>query len=527
MADIVIINPRFKTSYWGLEHAMPFLDIKAVLPVASLPLLAALTPPEHAVTLIDENVEPIDFERCARADIVGLTGMNVQRSRLHEILAELKRRGCFTVVGGPWVTVQESDIAGLADVIFIGEAEESWPRFLSEWREGRHANRYEQAERTNMAKVPRPRLDLLRMKDYALGSVQFSRGCPFECEFCDIIVTFGRRPRIKTSAQVLAELDGLLATGKRTAFIVDDNLIGNKKAIKPLLRDVIAWQETHGYQMMFATEASIDLAEDPELMRLMVDANISEVFIGIETPNEASLRETKKIQNLRVRGGTMLDKVHRIQEAGMEVWCGVIVGFDNDDAGIFAAQRRFIGEARIANAMVNMLVAIPRTPLYKRLASEGRLDDAGDPAGFGPFGTNVIPHRIGREALRDGYVELMRDLYTPAAFFGRLDALYLDARLVWGRARARYLRRHPLRRLKLNAKLLVEALAIFVMLMRGVPDPELRRAYRRHLLRVARRRPAPAILQLYAIKCAMHFHIHTMVQQMPSAPQPVVRAAAA
>ncbi len=223
----------------------------------------------------------------------------------------------------------------------------------------------------------------------------------------------------------------------------------------------------------------------------------------------------------------MLDKVHRIQEAGMEVWCGVIVGFDNDDSGIFAAQRRFVSEARIANAMVNMLVAIPRTPLYKRLDREGRLDDSGDPAGFGPFGTNVIPHRIGREALRDGYVELMRDLYTPAAFFGRLDALYLDARLVRGRARARYLRRHPLRRFTLNAQLLVEALAIFVMLMRGVPDPELRREYRRRLLRVAWRRPAPAMLQLYAIKCAMHFHVHTMILQMPSAPQPVVRAAAA
>ncbi len=174
MADIVIINPRFKTSYWGLEHAMPFLGIKAVLPVASLPLLAALTPPEHAVTLIDENVEPIDFERCARADIVGLTGMNVQRTRMHEILAELKRRGCFTIVGGAWVTVQESDIGDLTDVIFIGEAEESWPRFLSEWREGRHANRYEQAERTNMASVPGP-----AARPAADGGLCVSAACSF------------------------------------------------------------------------------------------------------------------------------------------------------------------------------------------------------------------------------------------------------------------------------------------------------------------------------------------------------------
>ena len=242
MADIVLINPRFEISYWGLEHAVPFLGVKAAMPVANLPLLAALTPPGHNVTLIDENVEAIDFARCARADIVGLTGMNVQRDRMKEILHELKRRGVFTVVGGPWVTVQEDDIAGLADAIFIGEAEETWPRFLGEWSEGRHGTRYEQAERTDMATVPVPRLDLLRMKDYAFASVQFSRGCPFECEFCDIIVTFGRRPRIKTSAQVLAELDALVAAGKQYAFIVDDNLIGNKKAIKQVLRDVVAWQ---------------------------------------------------------------------------------------------------------------------------------------------------------------------------------------------------------------------------------------------------------------------------------------------
>jgi radical SAM superfamily enzyme YgiQ (UPF0313 family) len=526
MADIVLINPRFEISYWGLEHAMPFLGIKAVLPVANLPLLAALTPSGHNVTLVDENVEAIDFERCARADIVGLTGMNVQRRRMREILGELRRLGVFTVVGGPWVTVQEDDIAGLADVIFIGEAEETWPRFLAEWSEGHHQTRYEQAERTDMATVPVPRLDLLKMKNYAFGSVQFSRGCPFSCEFCDIIVTFGRRPRIKTSAQVLSELDAIVAAGKHSAFIVDDNLIGNKRAIKQVLRDVVSWQEAKGYPLMFATEASIDLAEDEELMRLMADANISNVFVGIETPNEASLRETKKTQNLRGRGGTMLEKVHRIQRAGMEVWCGMIVGFDNDDASIFAAQRQFVSDARIVNAMVNMLVAIPRTPLYKRLAAAGRLDTSGDPAGFGPFGTNVIPLQIGRKALHDGYVELMRDLYAPAAFFERLDALYLEARLQVGGARARYLRRHPVRRFRLNARLLLGAIAIFALLMRGVPDPALRREYRRRLMRVAWRRREPEVIQGYAIKCAMHYHAHKMVQEMGSQPQLRVQAAA-
>ena len=268
---------------------------------------------------------------------------------MKEILAELKRRGVFTVVGGPLVTVHGRLLRRRWPTsIFVGEAEETWPRFLEEWQAGRHQTRYEQAEKSDMTKVPTPRFDLLKMQHYLFGSLQFSRGCPFQCEFCDIIVTFGRRPRIKTSPQILAELDAILAQGMRIVFIVDDNLIGNKKAIKEVLRDVIAWQERNGYPLTFFTEASIDLADDPELMQLMVEANVITVFVGIESPNEASLRETKKFQNVR-SGGTMLEKVHRIQDAGMEVWCGMIVGFDNDDPSVFDAQSRFLGESRIAN----------------------------------------------------------------------------------------------------------------------------------------------------------------------------------
>ncbi|MDB5408256.1 MAG: radical protein, partial [Rhodospirillales bacterium] len=351
MADIVLINPRFDPSYWGLEHALPVLGAKAVLSVACLPLLAALTPASHRVTIIDENIEPIDFDRCARADIVGVTGMIVQRTRMTAILSALKERGVLTVVGGPWISVQEDYFGALADVVFVGEAEDTWPRFLAEWASGQHGRRYEQAERTDMSTVPAPRFDLLAMSKYAFGSVQISRGCPFACEFCDIIVVFGRRPRIKTSAQVIAELDALLAHGKRDVFIVDDNLIGNKKAIKAVLNDLAAWQRAKGFAMRFFTEASIDLADDAELMQLMVDVNIDGLFVGIETPNDAALRETKKFQNVR-SGGTMVEKVHRIQNAGMEVWSGMILGFDNDDASIFEAQRRFIREARIVHAMV-------------------------------------------------------------------------------------------------------------------------------------------------------------------------------
>jgi radical SAM superfamily enzyme YgiQ (UPF0313 family) len=511
MADIVLINPRFEVSYWGMEYALPFLGKRANLPVTSLTLLAALTPGEHTITLIDENVEAIDFERCARADIVGITGLSVQRFRMKEILTELKRRGVFTVVGGALVTVMEDYFEGLADVIFIGEAEETWPRFLQEWKQGLHQYRYEQVDKTDMSKVPTPRFDLLKMRHYAFGSVQFTRGCPFQCEFCDIIVTFGRRPRIKTTPQVLAELDAMHAEKMRIVFIVDDNLIGNKKAIKEVLRAVVAWQQENGYPLVFFTEASIDLADDPELMELMVEANIIAVFIGIESPNEESLRETKKYQNVR-QGGTMLEKVHRIQGAGMEVWCGMIIGFDNDDETIFEAQRQFIQDARIAFSMTGMLMALPKTPLYDRLAREGRLDPADQPE----FGTNVIPVKIGREELRDGYIRVMKQLYECEPYFNRLEDLYLKQRIVIGRGRSRYWKRHPLKRLKAESIWLVQAIGLFLRLMKGVPEAHLRREYRKRLWRFLKVRRNPAHLLFYVIHIAQHYHAYTMATQMAS-----------
>jgi radical SAM superfamily enzyme YgiQ (UPF0313 family) len=519
MADVVFVNPRFEASYWGLEHALPLFGKKANLPVACLPLLAALTPPGHDVTLLDENVEPIDFERLARADIVGLTGMSVQRFRMREILTELKRRGVFTVVGGPWVTVREDYFGDLVDVIFVGEAEETWPQFLAEWREGRHAARYEQAEKSDMSKVPTPRFDLLKLPDYMFGSVQYSRGCPFQCEFCDIIVTFGRRPRLKTSAQVLAELEALRSRNVSMVFIVDDNLIGNKKAVKTMLLDLIAWQKAHGYPLALFTEASLDLADDPELVRLMVEAHFVSVFIGIESPNEESLRETKKYQNVR-KGGTIVGRVHSLQDAGLEVWCGMILGFDHDTTAVFDAQREFLTEAGIPNAMIGMLAAIPKTPLHARLAEEGRLDDDDTPE----FGTNVVPLGMSREELRDGYVRVFRELYEPAAFFDRLEDLYLRRRIPHLAGLRRYLRSHPMRRLQVGAIDLARAIGLFSRLMTRVPQASLRREYRHRLARVLRQRPDPHLLFLFTIKCAMHYHHYTMAQGMTSADRALVNS---
>jgi radical SAM superfamily enzyme YgiQ (UPF0313 family) len=508
MADIVLINPKFEMSFWGAERALPLIGKRANMPIAALPLLAALTPSEHRITLIDENVEPINFDRCAHADIVGVTGMSVQRHRMREILTELKRRGVYTVVGGPWISVKEDYFDGLTDVIFVGEAEQTWPQFLADWHDGKVAARYEQKEPTDMSRVPRPRLDLLKMNRYAYGSVQFTRGCPFLCEFCDIIVIFGREPRIKTGKQIIAELDALRTQNHSMVFIVDDNLIGNKKAIKDILRHVIAWQQTNGYPLAFFTEASLDLADDQELMCLMAEANIGAVFVGIESPNADSLRETRKLQNIR-GSDSMIDKVRRIQQAGMEVWAGMILGFDSDDDTIFDAQRNFLVDAGISMAMIGMLSAIPRTPLHKRLASAGRLDQTDDP----PHGTNIIPLQMSRDALSKGYVDLMTDLYEPKAFFQRVDDLALGKFEV-SRGWQRYAAQHPWRRRLRHGRFWLEAFAIMARVLMGVPNGSLRRVYWSHFWRFVRLRGNAEGAKIYALKCAFHYHLQQMVHAL-------------
>jgi radical SAM superfamily enzyme YgiQ (UPF0313 family) len=513
MARVVLINPKFDPSFWGLEHALDLLGVRASLPVAALPLLAALTPADHSVELVDENVEPIDFDRCAEADIVGLTGMSVQRFRMREIVAELKQRGCFVVIGGPWVTVQEDYFGRGADVIFVGEAETTWPLFLRHWAEGRHMGRYEQSERTDMSRVPPPRHDLLKMDRYAFGSVQFSRGCPFTCEFCDIIVTFGRKPRIKTSDQVIAELEALWGVhGVDTVFIVDDNLIGNKKEIKDVLRAVLAWQRAHDFPLMFLTEASLDLADDVELLDLMSEVNIRIVFVGVETPNEASLRETGKLQNLR-KGGSIVEKIHRIQEAGLEVWTGQIIGFDHDGPDIFERQISFIEQARIVTSMVGMLTAIPKTPLHARLLREGRLDSSDRPSS----GTNVVPLRLAPDQLRDGYVRVMQTLYAPEPYFDRVRSLYLQGPLG---TLDHWPKRSWLGSLRATIKAGSQAVFIVVRLQTRVDDRALRRVYRR-MVREALRRRSPLLLQIVAMKCAMHFHALRLVDGMSAGERPV------
>jgi radical SAM superfamily enzyme YgiQ (UPF0313 family) len=504
MADIVIINPRFDVSFWGMEKCMSMLGKRANLPVACLPLLAALVPKHHDVTLIDENVEEIDFDRLGRADMVCVTGMSIQGRRLREILAEVRKRGVLTVVGGAMATVEPEEIEGLADIIFVGEADETFPQFLREWELGKHMSRYVQADKTDMTTLPAPRLDLLKSQHYMFGSMQISRGCPFTCEFCDIIVTFGRKPRLKSSDQVMAEFDTYYRAGIKIVFVVDDNLIGNKKAIKPILRDMIQWQEEHAYALTLFTEASLDLAEDDELMELMGRAGFQCVFIGIESPNEDSLRETKKLQNVRERAGTLLERVHRIQSHGLDVWCGMIVGFDSDKSTVFGEIRRFLADARIANALIGLLHAIPTTPLYDRLKKEGRLNNDDDSAAFG---TNVAPLGMSREELRKGFIQVTGQAYTADAYFERLDALFIEGHFKFAAHQLEYWRHH---RWAWAKSCIENYLMFFVLasrLVSSVGDRELRTKYRSQLLRAFRaRRFEPQLLVTYAVKTAMHYH---------------------
>ena len=511
MARICLINPRFPTSFWGLNHGLPILGKKANMPVLALPVLAGLTPPGHEVVLIDENIEEIDFDGLKSFDIVGLTGMTVQRDRMREILRELQARDIFSIVGGPWVTVAENFFDGYADVIFIGEAEDTWPQFLKEWQQGLHQFRYEQIEKTDMAKVPLPRYDLVKFNEYTMGCVQTSRGCPFQCEFCDIIVIFGRRPRIKTPEMVISEIDAQHKLGVRVIFLVDDNFIGNKKVAKVILRKIIEWQHEHGYPMAFFTEASLDLAEDDELLRLMNEAGMVAVFIGIESPDEEALRETKKFQN--VRGSGILDRVKKVQDSGLEVYAGMIVGFDQDDETVFERQYQFLKEARVVGAMAGMLSAIPKTPLYERLEAAGRLDNAAadDPN----IATNIIPLNMSVETLRDGWLDMMIRLYDAENYFARFDSLFIEGKLPLATAKMNWLLEHkPLSYLKNQTLTILAALGMLAKIWldpRTKPD---RAVYGKYLRKMITSRRPPRYLFQFAFKCVMHTHFATMTRAM-------------
>ncbi len=405
---LLLINPRFPESFWSFRWAVEkVLSGKRTLnPPLGLATLAALTPSDWQVRIVDENVEAVPLE--PDADIVGVCGMAVQFRRQRELLEFYRARGYYTVAGGSYASLCPENYRDLSDTTVAGEAEYIWPQFCQDVERGTPQALYQETGVVDLADSPTPRFDLLKLEHYTTASLQFSRGCPYRCEFCDIIVMFGRRPRTKTPEQIGRELDQLRVRGVRNVFFVDDNLIGHKAKAKELLRYLVRYQDQHGYRFQFGTEVSLNLADDAELLRLFRSANFGWVFIGIESPDEASLKETGKTQNTRK---DILGAVHRIYEHGIDVLSGFIVGFDNDTMETFGRQYRFIVDSGIQVAMIGLLKALPKTPLYERLRREQRLIGGAEAADNTKPGTNFVPKRMRYEDMVDAYKQLYRRLW--------------------------------------------------------------------------------------------------------------------
>jgi len=418
-SNILMIYPSFPPTYWGLQYVTPLLGKKASMPPLGLLTIAALTPRDYPIRLIDLNCEPLRDEDIAWADMVCFSAMLPQKSSLFNIARRCRTSGKLIVFGGPYPTMCPEECAKYADVLVLNEGEITWRDFIGDWEEGKYKSIYTTTEKADITETPVPRFDILKINDYITIPLQYSRGCPYLCEFCDIIVMFGRRPRTKSPGQMLNELEAVYETGYRgTIFIVDDNFIGNKRDVKKLLTKLVDWNTAHGSPFTYGTEATVDLADHSELLDLMVKANFIWVFLGIETPVAESLKETLKIQNLK---GSLVDKVEVIQRAGLQVFGGFIVGFDHDPEDIFDRQLSYIDEVAISHAMIGPIVALPGTPLFARMENTGRLIKAamGDEDRTVASGYTNIVTKIPTKQLLEGQIRMLETIYTPESYFTR------------------------------------------------------------------------------------------------------------
>jgi radical SAM superfamily enzyme YgiQ (UPF0313 family) len=412
-----MVYPEFPDTFWGFKRALPFQGKRSAYPPLGLLTVAALLPQNWQKRVVDLTVRRLRDADLDWADVVFISGMMVQGPSMQEQIARARRRGLRTVVGGPITSAQPATIAE-ADHIVEGEAEEIIPELAADLERSAARPYYKKLQLPDLTQAPLPDMHLADLRRYSAMAVQYSRGCPFTCEFCDIIEIYGRRPRTKTPEQILAELEQIYGLGWRgPVFLVDDNFIGNKKNVKILLPRLIQWMRDHRFPFSLYTEASLNLAEDPELLRLMREAHFTRVFLGIETPVAECLKETTKFQNLR---GDLLESVHLIQSYGIEVMGGFIVGFDNDPADVFERQIQFIRDAAIPLSMVGLLNALPNTQLWRRLKSEGRLlkESLGNNT---LLDLNFIP-KMDAQQLLDGYRRILETIYRPKEYFERASA---------------------------------------------------------------------------------------------------------
>jgi radical SAM superfamily enzyme YgiQ (UPF0313 family) len=448
---LLLINPRSPDSFWSFRWAMDNILVheRAPNPPLGLATLAGLCPDNWTVEIADECIEELPAK--PDADIIGICGMGVQHPRQRELLAYYRQHGYYTVAGGSFASLCPERLEGLADSVVAGEAEYIWQQFCDDYEDGCTKPLYIERGNVELSDVPVPRFDLLDLSRYGTASLQFSRGCPYRCDFCDIIVMFGRKPRTKSPEQIGRELDALRARGANSAFFVDDNLIGHKKLAKELLRYLIDYQKRHGYPFEFGTEASLNLAQDREMMELFRDAGFAWVFLGIETPDVESLKAAGKTQNTKM---DLLEAVRVIYSYGIDVYAGFIVGFDNDTAEAFDRQYRFIVDAGIQVAMVGLLTAMPRTPLYERLEREGRLRLDIMPGDNTRAQTNVLPASMSYDTMIAGYKALYRRLFSDDGIAQRI------------RNKTRYLRRPNA--IAPRKPLLIQMRLLWRTLMRGI-----------------------------------------------------------
>lgn len=421
--NVLMVYPEFPDTFWSFKHALKFIRKKAALPPLGLLTVAAMLPSQWSKRLVDVNVTKLTKEDLEWADYAFISGMVVQGNSAHQIIARCKEAGVKVVAGGPLFT-GEYDQFESVDHFVLNEAELTLPAFLHDLEQGRAKHIYTTTEFADIQKTPVPLWELADLDHYATLCIQFSRGCPYNCDFCNVTTLFGHFPRTKTSTQIVAELDRMYALGWRgNVFFVDDNLIGNKKYLKAeLLPALIEWQKGKT-GTPFHTEVTINLADDEQLMQMMVEAGFDMVFVGIETPNEDSLAECSKKQN---KNRNMVEDVKRMQRAGLQVQGGFIVGFDHDMPSIFQKQIDFIQKSGIVTAMVGLLQAPPGTQLYERLKRESRL--LGRSTGDNVDGTtNIIP-RMKLDVLRQGYKAMLQYIYAPEHYYERVKTFLREYR---------------------------------------------------------------------------------------------------
>ena len=433
----LLVYPKYPDTFWSFKHILPYVSRKAAFPPLGLLTVAALMPEAWEKRLVDVNVAPLRDADLAWADMIFISAMVVQEAGAKEVIARARAMGKCIVAGGPAFTAQPEQFQGV-DHFVLNEAEITLPPFLEDFARGMAKHLYTTPERPDISTTPIPLWNLINFHDYVTMAVQYSRGCPFDCEFCDIVVLNGRHPRVKSTDQMLREIGSLYDAGWRgPVFIVDDNFIGNIVSVKQFLPRLIDWQAQHNYPFKFMTEASINLAQDGELIRLMSKANFHKVFIGIETPSTDSLKECGKKQNVAIDFTKAITTLH---QNGLQVMGGFIVGFDSDTEGIFDQQIRFIQKIGVVTAMVGILTAMPKTRLWQRLKSENRL--LGSSTGENTDASlNFIP-TMRREALINGYKNLLATLYAPKCYYARINTFLRDynptarGKLVWSDFRA-------------------------------------------------------------------------------------------